>query len=87
MKFITLSVSLAQSTFNEAQDGTITSQCIGWFGVEGNPYTKQNEDGQWTGFVEGKRIDFSAKTKDIDIIKQAALAACEEYRINNYPDT
>ena len=87
MNFITLSVSLAQSTFNEAEDGTITSQCIGWFGVEGNPYTKQNEDGSWAGFVEGKRIDFFSKTKDIDVIKQAAFEACESYRAKNYPNT
>lgn len=87
MKFTTLSVSLAQSTFNEKEDGTITSQCIGWFGVEDNPYAKQNENGQWTGFVEGQRIDFSAKTKDIDVIKQAAYIACEQYREKNYPNT
>lgn len=87
MNFITLSVSLAQSTFNELEDGTITSQCIGWFGVEGNPYTKQNKDGSWTGFVEGARIPFSAITKDTDILKQSAFEACEQYRIENYPNT
>lgn len=86
MKFVTLDVQLNEP-FKEAEDGTISSHCIGWFGVEGNPYSEKLSNGQWTGFVEAARIPFMAKTKDTDVLKEAALQASEQYRIENYPNT
>lgn len=86
MSYKTLGGIIDKSTVNPTGTGWKFSAYI-WIGVNGNTYTKQQANGEWTGFVEKVYLPvIIASELDTAIMNKAMVDSIDAYRKRKYPD-